>query len=111
MRWGQSYGAVLVDLGRRRVVDLLADRTSTTLAGRLRAHPNVEIIARDRSTELARGAATGASAAVQVADRWHLLANAKAMLERWLAGVHGRLRHLPLPGSELEEPPGRRLLA
>jgi hypothetical protein len=34
-----------------------------------------------------------------VADRWHLLANMRQVLERWLAGAHARLRHLPLgPG-------------
>ena len=111
MKRGLTYGAILVDLERRCVVDLLPDRTADTLALWLRQRPGVEIIARDRSTELARGASLGAPAAVQVADRWHLLANAKAMLERWLAGVHGRLRRLAPLGSKVEEPPGRRLMA
>ena len=52
-------------------------------------------IARDRSTEYARGIGLGAPQAVQVADRWHLLLNLRQMVERWLAGVHGRLRRLP----------------
>jgi hypothetical protein len=57
------------------------------------------VAARDRSTEYARGIALGAPGARQVADRWHLLANMRQVLERWLAGAHARLRRLPLaPG-------------
>ena len=111
MKRSATYGTILVDLKGRQVVDLLADRTATTLAGWLQSRPGVEIIARDRSTEFARGASLGAPQAVQVADRWHLLANARQTLERWLAGVHGRLRDLSPAGSRLQEPAGRRALA
>jgi hypothetical protein len=52
-------------------------------------------VARDRSTEYARGTALGAPDAVQVADRWHLLLNTRQMVERWLARVHPRLKQLP----------------
>jgi transposase len=57
---------------RNSVVDLLPDRDAEAVAGWLRRHPRVEIVARDRSTEYARGAATGAPEAVQVADRWRV---------------------------------------
>ena len=99
MRKGRSYGTVVVDLERRRVVDLLADRTSATVAEWLRQRPGVEVIARDRSTEYARAATVGAPRAVQVADRWHLLANMRQALERWLHTVHARLRRLPPAGT------------
>ena len=96
LRKGRTYGTILVDLEKRRVVDLLEDRSGDTLAIWLAAHPGVEIIARDRSTEYARGANEGAPQAKQVADRWHLLLNLQQMLERWLQTRRGELRRLPL---------------
>lgn len=74
-RKGQKYGTILVDLERARIVDLLNDRTSETLAKWLKQHPEVEIVSRDRSQTYAEGIADGAPNAVQVADRWHLLKN------------------------------------
>ena len=94
-----TYGTVVVDLERRRVLDLLPDRTAETLAGWLRAHPAIEAVARDRSTEYARGITLGAPKAVQVADRWHLLANMRQAVERWLHAAQARLRRLPMPPS------------
>ena len=100
LRKGETYGTILVDLERHRVVDLLPDRSAPTLADWLRRHRGVRAVARDRSTEYARGISLGAPRAVQVADRWHLLLNLRQMVERWLAGAHGRLRHLPpIPGQ------------
>jgi hypothetical protein len=85
-RKGQTHGTILVDLERRQVVDLLPDRSAPTLADWLRRHRGIRTIARDRSTEYARGIGLGAPRAVQVADRWHLLLNLRQMAERWLAG-------------------------
>jgi transposase len=93
---GSVYGTILVDLDTRRAVDLLPDRKADTLAAWL--HPRrrkIKAVARDRSTEFARGVNLGAPRARQVADRWHLLQNTREMLTRWLFGVHGRLRRLP----------------
>ena len=88
---GQTYGTILVDLEQRCVVDLLADRTADTLATWLQAHPGVEIISRDRGGSYAEGARRGAPDAVQVADRWHLLANLREALERLLTRKHAAL--------------------
>jgi transposase len=98
-RKGRTYGTVLVDLELHKVVDVLAERTSKSLAEWLKEHPGVEVVARDRSTEYARGVREGAPGAVQVADRWHLLLNLKQVLERWLGRVHARLRRLPAIGE------------
>ena len=110
IRKGRTYGTVLVDLERRRVVDLLPDRSAATLAGWLRRRRGIQVVARDRSSQYARGIALGAPRAVQVADRWHLLSNARQMLERWLATIHGRLGRLPpLPAGGAQS--GKRLQA
>ncbi len=99
VRRGRTYGTIVVDMERRCVADLLPDRTATTVAGWLQQRPGIEVVTRDRSTEYARAAAVGAPKAVQVADRWHLLANVRDMLERWLARAHARLRRLPVPSG------------
>jgi transposase len=106
-RRGRTYGTILVDLERRQVVDLLPDRTAETLSAWLQAHPGISIIARDRSTEYARGIKEGAPQALQVADRWHLLLNIREMLKRYLTRIYGRLKRLPQPaeGETIGEQP------
>ena len=73
LRKRQTYGTILVDLERRQPVALLPDRTAATFAQWLQEHRGVAVIARDRSTAYAEGARHGASEAIQVADRFHLL--------------------------------------
>jgi transposase len=94
---GRSWGTLVVDLERHRAIDLLPDRGSSTFEAWLRQRTGLEIVARDRSTGYARAAQAVAPHALQVADRWHLLLNAKQMLERWLVGAHARLSKLPVP--------------
>ena len=101
-RRGRIYGTILVDLERHQVIDLLADRTAETLAEWLRSHPDVKIVARDRSLEYARGISKGASQAIQVADRWHLLVNLREALQRLLDRIRPELNAL-VPDANSEQ--------
>ena len=73
MRKGQNYGTILVDLERRKVIELLDGREADPLSKWLQDHPGVEIISRDRAGAYAKASKIGAEDAEQVADRWHLV--------------------------------------
>jgi transposase len=91
-RKGQTYGTLLVDLQRHQPIDMLADRSADTLADWLSHHPGVAIITRDRARDYADGATRGAPDAIQVADRFHILQNAREMLQRLLEHEQASLR-------------------
>jgi len=42
------YGTVLVDLKKRKIIDILNDRQAGTLENWLKRHPGVKVISRDR---------------------------------------------------------------
>lgn len=95
-RKGQSYGTILVDLDRHRVVDLLPDRSSATVEAWLQTHPGVEMVSRDRCGTYAEAADSGASHAFQVADRFHLIMNLSSAVER---ALEERSAELQLPSE------------
>jgi transposase len=81
-RRGRRYGTILVDVESGRVVDVLPDRTSETFAAWLTAHPGAEIICRDRASAYTKAVKEAAPSALEVADRWHLLQNLSAAVEK-----------------------------
>src|SRR5918912_3258159 len=91
-RHGRRHGTILVDLEQHRVIDLLPDREAATLAAWLKAHPGVEVVSRDRSPTYAAAIYEGAPAALQVADRFHLLLNVREALAKAVKRCYRFLR-------------------
>ena len=81
---GSNSGTIVVDVERREVVDVLADRSAATTASWFKDHPNVEVVSRDRAGLYAEAVREGAPQARQVADRFHLLQNFRETIERQL---------------------------
>jgi transposase len=91
-RRGRKYGTLLVDLDSHRIVDLLPDRTTQSAASWLVAHPELEIISRDRGNDYASAARQAVPQAIQVADRFHLVKNLAEAVELALARGWAEIR-------------------
>jgi len=90
-RKGHNYATIIVDLERGCPVELLPDREASTLQEWLEAQPEIELIARDRSTAYAEACGSGAPQAEQIADLWHLLRNLFEAIERHISGQYKSL--------------------
>ena len=112
-RRGRKFGTILVDMVSHKVIDVLPDRTAATSAAWMAAHPEIELVSRDRGGDYASAALAAAPQAVQCADRFHVLKNLGEALEGLLA------RHLaahrrgqaekslapPLAEAQAKQPP------
>lgn len=96
------FGTLLINLETHRPIDLLDERTAEVFANWLRQHPGVEIIVRDRAGAYAEGGKQGAPDAIQIADRFHLSANASAALDEVLRSRHRHVEHVV---TEVESEP------
>ncbi len=83
---GQLYGTLLVDLERRRPIEILPGRKEETVQAWLLTHPEIEVVSRDRGGAYAAAARKGAPQAQQVADKFHLLLNLREKLKELMAG-------------------------
>ncbi|MEV5978432.1 ISL3 family transposase [Streptomyces sp. NPDC052114] len=81
-RRSRTYGTVLVDVGSSAVINVLPDRTSETRAAWLKVHPGADIVCRDRDSGYSRAIKESAPNATEVADRWHMLQNLSAAVEK-----------------------------
>ncbi len=98
MKKSYRYGTIVVDLDRHRVIDLLPDRTATTLAGWLEGKPDIRVVARDRATEYARGVSLGAPRALQVPiDGTSLLTSVRPSNDGSIALTPGSGAYRPYP--------------
>ncbi len=100
-RKGCTYGTIIVDLERRKVIDLLPDREAGTLTDWLLAHPSVETVARDRSITYRNGIMMGKPYATQVADRWHLLSNLGEAVEKIIERLLRKRKTVDVQAVEL----------
>lgn len=88
-RRNHRYGTIVCDLERRKIVALLPDRETATVASWLAQHPEIQVVSRDRGGGYGEATARALPHAIQVADRWHLMENASAA---FLGAVHKSLR-------------------
>jgi len=88
----QRYGTLICDLESRQPIDLLADRSVETVSAWFQAHPHIDIVSRDGSSEYAAAIKKGAPQARQVSDRWHLVKNLAACVSVQLAQSLAQLR-------------------
>lgn len=98
-----KYGTILVDLQRRKIIDVLADRESATVEAWLKAHPEVGLVSRDRGKEFAKAATLGAPQAQQVVDRFHMVKNLSEVLREILGHCRAEIRQGEPPVPELEK--------
>lgn len=83
LRRGRTYGTLLCNLESRRPIDILPTRTAGPLTEWLKAHPGIQVIARDRAMAYAQAAAEAAPDAIQVADRLSITCGGDGKTE-WL---------------------------
>jgi transposase len=91
-RRGRKFGTILVDMISHKVIDVLPDRQAESAAAWMGAHPEIELVSRDRGGDYAAGARQGAPQAVQVADRFHLYKNLVEAVELILARCRAEIR-------------------
>ncbi len=84
MRRRDCYGTILINLETHRPLDLLPDRTADAVLPWLHAHPEIDVVSRDRASAYADAVNRALPHAIQVADRYHLIQNLREHLQQLL---------------------------
>lgn len=100
---GKRYGTVIIDLQTHDMLDLLPDREAETVKQWLLAHPEIEIVSRDRAGAYADAAAQGAPQALQIADRWHVCKNLGDAVQDYLIRQKIQMPPPPLQNITTQE--------
>ena len=87
-RRGHRYGTLIIDLATRRPIEVLSERSVSSLRAFLAARPEVEAVCRDRDPRYAEAIRWEAPDATVVLDRWHLTRNLVDAFERFVAQHH-----------------------
>jgi DNA-binding NarL/FixJ family response regulator len=96
-RRGHRFGTILVNLATHESIDLLPDRETETAQAWMQAHPEIDVVSRDRGEDYAAAARKGAPQARQVADRYHLADNLKDFIEEILARCRTEISQASMP--------------
>lgn len=102
---GHRYGTIVVDLQTHRVIDVLPERSAESVKCWLEAHPQIEVVSRDRGNTYIDGATQGAPLARQVCDRWHLCKNIGDAIEDFFKRTRIQLPEPASPQPNEESAP------
>jgi transposase len=102
-RRGRRFGTILVNVATHEVIDLLPDRETETAQSWREAHPEIDLVSRDRAGDYAAAARKGAPQARQVADRYHLADNLRGFVEEILARCRKEIGQTPTSAMRAQE--------
>lgn len=87
-RKGVNYGSIIINLSPIRFIGLLGSREKEDFGKWLKAHPEVDIVSRDRASAYSAAVAETARDITEIADRFHLVKNMSECLLKVLHAKH-----------------------
>lgn len=101
-RKGQKYGTLICDLETHEIIDVLEGRDKETFEKWLLAHPDIELVSRDRASAYASAVNTVLPEAIQITDRFHITKNLLEALDYTMKTFMPEI--VEVPGDEASEP-------